>query len=79
MQTRTESLIETLLNIGSGFVIAYSLMQFVVTPLFELHTQASDNFTITVLFTAVSITRSYLWRRFFAQGLHRALRQHLTR
>jgi hypothetical protein len=75
MQTRIESLVETGANYASGFLIAWMTMQWVVTPLWGLGTDAGQNLGITVLFTAVSIARSYFWRRFFNAGLHHLLRR----
>lgn len=72
-QSKVESLIEACLNVGSGFVIAALFMHFVITPLFNLQTNAGENLTITVLFTFISIARGYAWRRFFATEVHRAV------
>jgi len=65
MQTRLESFIEQLLNIGSGFLISLLVWEFVVKPVWDLQTSFSENLHITALFTVVSIARSYTWRRFF--------------
>lgn len=67
-QTQLESWIEVFLNYLSGFVLAFLLYQFVVLPNPEIR----DNSLLAVgLFTAVSVIRSYLWRRFFNAGLHK--------
>lgn len=65
MQTRLESFIEQLLNIGSGFLISLLVWELVVKPVWNLQTSFAENFHITALFTVVSIARSYTWRRFF--------------
>lgn len=65
MQTRTHSLIEQLFNTASGFLISVLVWQFVVGPIWHLHTNFAENLEITLLFTVVSIVRSYAWRRLF--------------
>jgi len=55
---------ETALNVGSGFLIAW-VMTITVLPLFGLNTTINESFQITVIFTFVSILRGYLWRRYF--------------
>ncbi len=63
MQSKTHSLIEVLLNIGSGFVISVLLQQYLITPIYHLPTSGSQNITITIIFTVVSVARSYFFRR----------------
>jgi len=65
MQSRTRSLIEQLLNIGSGFFISLMVWEFIVKPVWEIQTNFAENLSITALFTVVSIARSYAWRRLF--------------
>lgn len=65
MQTRTRSLIEQLLNIGSGFLISLIVWEFVIKPIWSIQTNFSENIEITATFTVVSIVRSYVWRRLF--------------
>lgn len=64
-QSKKGALVETALNIGSGFVISYLMWVFVVGPLFGLNTSLTDNLGITTLFTVTSVIRSYVWRRLF--------------
>ena len=73
-QTRLGSLVEQLLNIGSGFVISSLLWEFVVKPVWNLQTGFAENLQITALFTAVSVVRGYWWRRFFNAKLRAASR-----
>jgi len=63
-QTRLQSLIETMINIGIGYGIAL-VSQIVVFPLFGIHIPISDNVFIGAIFTVISIARSYLVRRMF--------------
>lgn len=72
-QTKLESLVEAVINTTSGVVLAMCLMSFVVVPLWGFETSFADNLTITLMFTASSIIRSFLWRRFFNAGLHKVI------
>ena len=72
-QSRLISLIESSLNMGSGFLLSLILWQLVIAPLFGYTVTFTDNMALTSIFTAVSIARSYAWRRFFNNGLHTAL------
>lgn len=65
MQTKLRSLTEQLCNTGSGFVAALLTWSYVITPFWEIKTSSTDNLSITMVFTVVSILRSYGWRRLF--------------
>lgn len=65
MQTRLQSLTEQLINIGTGFLVSLLVWEFVVKPVWDLQTDFVENLQITLLFTVVSIARSYAWRRIF--------------
>lgn len=71
-QTKLESLIETLLNIASGFIVSL-VVWWVIAPLYGIPVNISSNLQITGIFTITSIIRSYYWRRFFAIGLHQKI------
>ena len=58
------SLIESFIDVGSGFILAI-LMQLLVFPLFGLYPTIFDSMGIALIFTVVSITRSWLWRMVF--------------
>ena len=65
-QTKTGSALETILNIGSGMFLAFSLMQFLLVPLLGLDNFTIDkNIIVTIVLTIASIIRSYVWRRVF--------------
>jgi hypothetical protein len=53
-----------MLNTASGFAISW-LMTTWILPLYGFAISAGQGFQITVLFTVVSILRSYFWRRTF--------------
>ncbi len=64
IQSRKESLVETLTNLLVGFMIAI-LAQVVVFPLMGIVIEPTGHLTIAVIFTFISLARSYLLRRFF--------------
>ena len=72
-QTRLGSLVEQLLNIGSGFVISCLLWEFAVKPIWHIRTDFAENLQITLLFTAVSIARGYAWRRWWVRRYERRI------
>jgi hypothetical protein len=63
-QSRKHSLLEAALNTFSGFVISYFVAE-LTFAYFNFQTTHKDTFTITCIFTLVSIVRSYIWRRIF--------------
>ena len=64
MQTKTQSLIEAFLNTLSGYLISV-LVQVLLFPAYGVHLGLAENMQIVAIFTAISIVRSYFWRRFF--------------
>lgn len=64
MQSRVMSLVESATNIVVGFVVATITNQ-IVLPLFGIAITLTKNMEITVVFTVVSLIRSYMLRRFF--------------
>ena len=63
-QSRLMSLAESLANVLVGYGVAV-LTQVVVFPLFGLVVTVTENLLIGLIFTAVSIVRSYALRRGF--------------
>jgi hypothetical protein len=63
-QSRVMSLNEAITNVIVGFVLAL-LTQIALFPLFGLVVSAADNVLIGIIFTAVSIVRSFTLRRVF--------------
>ena len=63
-QTRTQSMLETITNIGTGFLLSL-VVTFYVFPWYGHHVTHSENLQITAIFTLVSIVRSYFFRRIF--------------
>ncbi len=64
-QSRRHSLLEQLLNVGSGFAISLAFWSWVVVPVWHLPVQTAENLQITAAFTVLSIARGYVWRRVF--------------
>lgn len=64
MQSKTQSLIESFVNVAVGYGVAI-LTQVILYPLFEIEVSMSQNLQIAVWFTLVSLARSFLLRRFF--------------
>lgn len=75
-QTKIESKIEVAANYISGFLIAWLTWTLLREgPMTWGWIDNEDGFIITCVFTVVSVTRSYYWRRFFATGLHKIVHQ----
>ena len=58
------SLIESIIDVGSGFILAI-LIQLYIFPLFGLYPSILDSIGIALIFTGVSIMRSWIWRVIF--------------
>jgi hypothetical protein len=69
MQSRLGSFFESLTNVGIGYAVAL-LSQLIVFPMFDIHVSFSDNLAIGAWFTAISIARSYVVRRWFNRRTH---------
>ena len=63
-QTKLGSFIEAWLNIAVGFGINFAA-NLVILPQFGFAITVSDAFGIGVIFTVISLVRSYVLRRFF--------------
>jgi hypothetical protein len=59
-----KSFIESFIDVGSGFILAI-LIQLYIFPFFGLYPTIMDSIGIALIFTGVSITRSWLWRMVF--------------
>ena len=68
-QTRMESGIEAVCNVGSGFFVALLVWQFIAAPIWGYEVTLLDNLGLTTIFTVVSVVRSYVWRRFFERRI----------
>jgi hypothetical protein len=63
-QTRTGSLAESLANIAVGFGINYGA-NLLVLPMFGLAVTPHKALGIGIVFTGISLARSYVLRRYF--------------
>lgn len=70
-QTRLGSLIEALFNVAIGFCINM-LANMLILPLVGYHITLGQNLFIGVLYTLISVARSYVVRRWFNQRLQAA-------
>ncbi len=64
MQSKRESLIESLTSVGIGWLIGV-ILNMLVLPLFDYDVSLTDGILISITFTAVSVIRSYVIRRWF--------------
>jgi len=63
-QSRRQSMIEAVINVAVGYGIAVAA-QVLIFPFFGIRVSVADNLTIGLLFTIVSLARSYTLRRLF--------------
>ena len=63
-QTKLQSLIESITNILIGYLVALA-SQLAIFPIFGINIPLSDNLLIGFWFTAISLVRSYVVRRYF--------------
>ena len=68
VQSRTGSLLEAVANVVVGYALAV-LVQLLVFPVFGLQPTLAQNLKIGLVFTAVSLARSYALRRVFESWL----------
>jgi len=68
-QSKKESLVEQVLNVGSGWVVSLLVWAFLISPLYNIETSLAENMGITIIFTFISIVRGYMWRRYFNKRL----------
>ena len=64
MQTKKDSLIESLTSTTIGIIIGI-VLNLTILPMFGYPVSLSDSLWISLIFTAVSVIRSYVVRRIF--------------
>ena len=64
MQTKKQSLIESLTSTTIGIIIGI-VLNLTILPVFGYPVSLSDSLWISVIFTVISIIRSYIIRRWF--------------
>jgi len=70
-QTRLGSFYEACINVIIGFAINYCA-NLLILPLFGFHISLSENFFMGLLYTIISVIRSYCIRRWFNERIHQA-------
>jgi hypothetical protein len=63
-QSRAMSLVESVANVIVGYTVAV-VTQILIFPIFGLHATLAQNLNLGLVFTVVSIARSYVLRRLF--------------
>lgn len=64
MQSKKLSLLESCVNVAVGYLVSLA-GQILIFPLFGISVKVSENLLIGLLFTILSIVRSYTLRRIF--------------
>lgn len=70
-QTRIGSLIEALMNVAIGLLVSV-VANAIVFPRFGFQPTVGENVAISLIYTAISIVRQYVLRRWFNARLQRA-------
>jgi len=65
MQSRKVSILESVCNVGSGFLLSLLVWEFIIEPVFSIEESHSTNVGIGIIFTVISVVRGYIWRRLF--------------
>jgi hypothetical protein len=63
-QSKLGSMAEAWANIAVGFTINYAA-NLCIFPLFGMHISPLNNFLMGLIYTAISLVRSYVLRRWF--------------
>ena len=61
------SFIESFIDVTSGLILAI-LIQLFIFPFFNLNPNIIESFQIALIFTSISILRSWFWRIFFKKN-----------
>ena len=64
MQTKKQSLIETLTSVFVGWLIGV-ILNLTILPLFDYNITVVDSLWVSLIFTVVSVVRGYIIRRWF--------------
>ncbi len=64
VQSKRKSLLEAVTNVACGIFVAWA-MTYLVFPWFGFNVTLSTSLWISLIFTAVSLARSYILRRLF--------------
>ena len=64
MQSKKQSLIESLTSVGIGWLIGV-ILNLTILPLFNYNITVVDSLWVSLIFTVISVVRGYFIRRFF--------------
>ena len=64
MQSKRQSLIETLTSVFVGWLIGV-ILNLTILPLFDYNITVVDSLWVSLIFTVVSVIRGYVIRRWF--------------
>ena len=64
MQSKSESMIETLTSVFVGWLIGV-ILNLTILPLFDYNITVVDSLWVSLIFTVISVVRGYFIRRFF--------------
>lgn len=82
-QSKLESIIESITNNIIGIATAYATWVFIILSLPMIYgvenMNHGQNIMITLTFTVVSLLRSYVVRRWFNAGYHKAVHKLVTK
>lgn len=67
IKSNKRNIIETIIDVGSGLILAI-LIQLFIFPFFDLHPTVLESFHIAIIFTVISMLRSWFWRTIFNKG-----------
>ncbi|EOX1532367.1 hypothetical protein ACPD0D_000140 [Vibrio cholerae] len=70
MQSKKQSLLESLCNVLVGYIVAL-ISQLLIFPMFDVNLKLEENRMISAYFTLISIGRSYSLRRLFNRKQNR--------
>ena len=70
-QTKLGSFYEACINVAIGFGINF-VANLIILPLFGFNITLANNFYMGLLYTIISVARSYVVRRWFDRKIHEA-------
>lgn len=69
---KIKSLVESICNILIGIVISF-IANIIIFPLFGFHTTMTNLAGIGIIYTCISLARSYMIRRLFVNGFYETI------
>jgi membrane protein CcdC involved in cytochrome C biogenesis len=67
IKSNKRNFIETIIDVGSGLILS-TFIQLFIFPFFDLYPTVLESFHIAVIFTVISMLRSWFWRTIFNKG-----------